>query len=168
MQAVCRLYRELEVTFPWQAGDVLMVDNISPRMRAIRFPASENFLLPWVNYEAMQTSQTSTDEVPSDVDHGFRLSYQQARIWSIPQAKGTDTPSTVVPTAQCGLRIEGKLDVPHLRAALQRVVDRHESCARTLFERVTPGSLSRSLRQLVASYGVLLTCLIAAQKKGRE
>ena len=74
----------------------------------------------------MQTFQTSIDEVPSDVDHGFRLSYQQARIWSIPQAKGTDTPSTVVPTAQCGLRIEGKLDVPHLRAALQRVVDRHE------------------------------------------
>jgi alpha-ketoglutarate-dependent taurine dioxygenase len=28
MQAVCRLYSELEVSFPWQEGDVLMVDNI--------------------------------------------------------------------------------------------------------------------------------------------
>ena len=28
MQAVCRLYGELEVSFPWQEGDVLMVDNI--------------------------------------------------------------------------------------------------------------------------------------------
>ena len=28
MQAICDLYRELEVSFPWQAGDVLMVDNI--------------------------------------------------------------------------------------------------------------------------------------------
>lgn len=29
MQSICQLYRELEVSFPWQAGDVLMVDNIS-------------------------------------------------------------------------------------------------------------------------------------------
>jgi alpha-ketoglutarate-dependent taurine dioxygenase len=28
MQAVCDLYREAEVSFPWQEGDVLMVDNI--------------------------------------------------------------------------------------------------------------------------------------------
>jgi amino acid adenylation domain-containing protein len=28
MQAVCHVYRELEVSFPWQTGDILMVDNI--------------------------------------------------------------------------------------------------------------------------------------------
>jgi len=28
MHAICDLYRELEVSFPWQEGDVLMVDNI--------------------------------------------------------------------------------------------------------------------------------------------
>jgi non-ribosomal peptide synthetase component F/acyl carrier protein len=28
MLAVCQAYRELEVSFPWQTGDVLMVDNI--------------------------------------------------------------------------------------------------------------------------------------------
>jgi alpha-ketoglutarate-dependent taurine dioxygenase len=28
MQAVCQAYRELEVSFPWQTGDILMVDNI--------------------------------------------------------------------------------------------------------------------------------------------
>jgi len=28
MQAVCELYRKCEVSFPWQEGDVLMVDNI--------------------------------------------------------------------------------------------------------------------------------------------
>jgi len=28
MQAVCQVYSECEVSFPWQAGDVLMVDNI--------------------------------------------------------------------------------------------------------------------------------------------
>ena len=29
MQSICQLYRQLEVSFPWQPGDVLMVDNIS-------------------------------------------------------------------------------------------------------------------------------------------
>jgi alpha-ketoglutarate-dependent taurine dioxygenase len=28
MQAVCQVYRECEVSFPWREGDVLMVDNI--------------------------------------------------------------------------------------------------------------------------------------------
>jgi alpha-ketoglutarate-dependent taurine dioxygenase len=28
MQAVCQVYRELEVSFPWREGDILMVDNI--------------------------------------------------------------------------------------------------------------------------------------------
>jgi alpha-ketoglutarate-dependent taurine dioxygenase len=28
MQSICQLYRELEVSFPWQRGDVLMVDNV--------------------------------------------------------------------------------------------------------------------------------------------
>jgi alpha-ketoglutarate-dependent taurine dioxygenase len=28
MHAICDLYRDLEVSFPWQEGDVLMVDNI--------------------------------------------------------------------------------------------------------------------------------------------
>ena len=28
MQAVCQVYRDAEISFPWQAGDILMVDNI--------------------------------------------------------------------------------------------------------------------------------------------
>jgi alpha-ketoglutarate-dependent taurine dioxygenase len=28
MQTICDLYRELEVSFPWQQGDILMVDNV--------------------------------------------------------------------------------------------------------------------------------------------
>ena len=29
MRSICQLYNQLEVSFPWQSGDVLMVDNIS-------------------------------------------------------------------------------------------------------------------------------------------
>ena len=61
---------------------------------------------------------------------GYRLSPQQRRLWQL------DHDGDVY-RAQCGIQLEGELDVPRLRRALDHVVRRHE-ILRTNF-RYTPG-----------------------------
>ncbi len=60
---------------------------------------------------------------------GYRLSPQQKRLWSLQQACG-DLPFR----AQCALQIEGALNGPALRAALDKVIDQHH-ILRTTFQR---------------------------------
>ena len=55
----------------------------------------------------------------SQTIEGFRLSPQQKQLWFLQHSDG-------IYCAQCVLRIEGKLRVKVLKAALQKVVDRHE------------------------------------------
>lgn len=74
----------------------------------------------------MLSSHTKTDAISIDVDPGILLSYQQQRSWQAIKAQGANAFLVQVPTAQCGLRIEGILDITCLQNALQRVVDRHE------------------------------------------
>jgi amino acid adenylation domain-containing protein/non-ribosomal peptide synthase protein (TIGR01720 family) len=97
----------------------------------------------------MQTSQTSLREEPTSCDQGFRLSYQQRRLWL--HARNTDAGGqrTAVPNAQCGLRIEGELDRARLRQALQKTIDRHE-ILRTSFP--IPAGLNQPV-QVVAPHG---------------
>src|SRR4051794_32332904 len=60
---------------------------------------------------------------------GFRLSLQQARLWSLQQNQ--------VYRAQCSLLLEGELDIGALQQALQQVVRQH-AILRTVFHLV-PG-----------------------------
>lgn len=74
----------------------------------------------------MQTSQISLREEPTSCDQGFRLSYQQRRLWLHARDAVDNGQRSAVPNAQCGLRIEGELDRARLRQALQKTIDRHE------------------------------------------
>lgn len=64
---------------------------------------------------------------------GYRLSPQQQRLWELLRRVRSDAPFR----AQCAVLIEGPLDAARLRAALGRVVARHE-ILRTTFRRL-PG-----------------------------
>jgi amino acid adenylation domain-containing protein len=57
----------------------------------------------------------------TDAIEGFRLSPQQKHLWSLQQA-GHSLPYH----AQCAILIEGSLDTSILKAALQKIFDRHE------------------------------------------
>src|SRR5579859_5558702 len=97
----------------------------------------------------MQTSQTSTTESTSTSGEGFRLSYQQRRLWPRAQSADHTGHPAPVPVSQCVLRIEGEIDSARLRQALQRVVDRHD-ILRTTFH--VPAGLSLPV-QVVAPHG---------------
>jgi amino acid adenylation domain-containing protein len=76
----------------------------------------------------------TVDNVDNNVDEvdeveGYRLSGQQRRIWAL------STPDRI-PTAGITLRLAGEVDLSALRAALRRVVARHE-ILRTRFAGVT-------------------------------
>jgi len=60
--------------------------------------------------------------------HGFRLSPQQRRLWSLQQEPNPYT-------TQCGILLEGSLDTRMLRAAAEQVVDRHEILRTTFLSR---------------------------------
>ncbi len=64
----------------------------------------------------------------TDANEGFRLSPQQKHLWSLAQAD-----SSLPYHAQCSVLIEGSLDTGILRAALQRIFNRHE-VLRTVFQ----------------------------------
>jgi len=83
--------------------------------------------------------QTSLNEEPTSCDQGFRLSYQQRRLWLHAHGAGNSGRRAAVLNAQCGLHIEGNLDRSRLRQALQKIVDRHE-ILRTTFH--IPAGLS--------------------------
>ena len=57
----------------------------------------------------------------TDVIEGFRLSPQQKHLWSLQQAD-----RSLPYHAQCAILIEGSLDTRILKAALQKLFDRHE------------------------------------------
>jgi len=61
------------------------------------------------------------------VTAGFQLSSQQKQIW---KSQGEGHPAM----AQLALLLEGPLDVPRLKAALQKLIERHE-ILRTTFQR---------------------------------
>jgi NRPS condensation-like uncharacterized protein len=58
---------------------------------------------------------------------GFRLSPQQKYLWLLQQ-------DSLAYRASCAIQIEGNLNVEALKAALNQIVDRHESL-RTTFHR---------------------------------
>jgi len=60
---------------------------------------------------------------------GFRLSLQQEQAW-FQQQRGAAAP------ARCSVRLRGPLDPSRLRAALERVIDRHEILRTTLHRQV--------------------------------
>ncbi len=95
----------------------------------------------------MQTSQTRAREDSATGGQGFRLSYQQRRLWlAAGDAADSGRPSL---NAQCVLRLDGELDRGRLRQALQEIVDRHD-ILRTTFH--TPAGLSLPV-QVVAPRG---------------
>src|SRR5205085_8805650 len=55
------------------------------------------------------------------VIEGFRLSTQQKHLWAVQQAN----PGAPY-WARCAVRVEGDLDTDVLKAALRRVIERHE------------------------------------------
>ena len=66
---------------------------------------------------------------PQTTTRGFRLSPQQKRLWSLQQQT-----AGLPERAQCAVLIEGPLDKALLKAALQKVVERHEVLS-TTFQR---------------------------------
>ena len=55
------------------------------------------------------------------VIEGFRLSFQQQRLWQLSKQDGAARYC-----ARCALMLEGELDLDNLQAAVQDVVARHE------------------------------------------
>src|SRR5689334_3090091 len=74
----------------------------------------------------------------NQVIEGFRLSPQQEHLWRLEQS-AHESPYR----AQCAVRIEGRLDIAQLKAAIEDVVRRHE-ILRTTFTR--PVSMMTSLQ----------------------
>jgi amino acid adenylation domain-containing protein/non-ribosomal peptide synthase protein (TIGR01720 family) len=88
----------------------------------------------------MQTSQTSVIEGPAGGDQGFRLSWQQRRLWLHAPAENDGGRLAAVPNAQCMLHLDGYLDALRLRQAMQEIISRHD-ILRTTFYRPAGRSL---------------------------
>jgi len=97
----------------------------------------------------MPTSQTSSTESSTTSGEGYRLSYQQQRLWAGAQSADRNGQTMSVPVSQCVLRIEGEVDAARLQQALQQVVDRHD-ILRTTFR--VPAGLSLPV-QVLAPHG---------------
>src|SRR5947207_5285069 len=86
---------------------------------------------------------------------GFRLSQQQARLWSWQQ-------QDQVYRAVCAVQLEGQLDTKVLRQALQDVISRH-AILRTIFHLV-PGM--EMPMQVVATHAEMYCPMISLEDLG--
>ncbi|RYF04369.1 MAG: hypothetical protein EOO78_04510, partial [Oxalobacteraceae bacterium] len=76
------------------------------------------------------TQHASTPIMRADRARDLPLSFAQQRLWFLGQLGAAASAAYHLPA---GLRLTGRLDVNALRAALDRVVERHEAL-RTTFE----------------------------------
>ena len=72
--------------------------------------------------------QAVSEVVPSAQLEGYRLSPQQARLWTLQQQDNLPY------RAQAGIQIQGDLQIEMLQTVLQQIIERHESL-RTTFHR---------------------------------
>ncbi|NET12210.1 MAG: amino acid adenylation domain-containing protein, partial [Okeania sp. SIO1H6] len=73
-------------------------------------------------------------ETEQEITEGYGLSPQQKHLWLLQK-----TEKTGIYLAQCAISIPGKVDVPRLKSALQKIVERHE-ILRTNFDSL-PGMI---------------------------
>ncbi|HET7866139.1 MAG TPA: amino acid adenylation domain-containing protein, partial [Burkholderiaceae bacterium] len=96
----------------------------------------------WELLEAAEGTHTGSlaSEIPArDPDAPLPLSLAQQRLWFLDRLDQRAGAAYHIPT---GVRLQGRLDVPALQAALDRIVARHE-VLRTCFEPTADGAMQR-------------------------
>jgi amino acid adenylation domain-containing protein len=129
-------------------GHSLLAVRLSSRVRAalgLEVPLAELFAQPtlagYAQRVAMATATALPAIVPASRHEALPLSFAQQRLWFLAQLDERAGAAYAIPA---GVRLKGLLDVAALRAALNRIVARHEAL-RTCF-----GSVDGSPVQLIA------------------
>jgi amino acid adenylation domain-containing protein len=129
-------------------GHSLLAVQLTSRIRValgLEVPLAELFAQPTLAGFAQRVAAASTHVLPAIVptsrQEALPLSFAQQRLWFLAQL---DERTGVAYTIASGVRLKGLLDVAALRAAMNRIVARHEAL-RTCF-----GSFDGAPVQLIA------------------
>ncbi|WP_419178841.1 amino acid adenylation domain-containing protein [Pseudomonas brassicacearum] len=141
-------------------GHSLLVMRLIAQVReqlGVELSLNDVFAQPQLSALAQVLSQaarsTRPDIVPVSREQALPLSFAQQRLWFLAQLDGSSA-AYHIPT---GLRLRGKLDVPALTRALDRIVARHEALRTTFVQepgqeteqRVAPADSGFALQQQV-------------------